>query len=171
MNNNNTPFEPYIMVKDIVDENFQDYRKASMFIATVRCDFKCLKELGLACEICQNSKVSLMPTKKIFISEVFRRYMNNPLTSAVVIGGLEPMLQFEEILDLVSYFRNHNCNDEFVIYTGYYPEEIAKKVQLLKRFKNIIIKYGRFIPNSSSIFDNVLGVALNSENQHAVKIS
>lgn len=163
--------ESYITVKEIVDENFQDYKKASMFIATIKCDFKCLVERGLDCGICQNSKTAKLPNKKILISDVFKRYCLNPLTHAIVIGGLEPMLQFEEILNLVSYFRENGCDDDFVIYTGYYAEEISQKVSLLKRFKNIIIKYGRFIPDSNSIFDEVLGVTLNSENQHAVKIS
>ena len=81
------------------------------------------------------------------------------------------MLQFEEILNLVSYFRKNNCRDDFVIYTGYYETEVADKVSLLQNFNNIIIKYGRFIPDSNSVFDNVLGINLNSENQHAVKIS
>lgn len=161
----------YITVKEIVDENFQDYKKASMFIATIKCDFKCLVEKGLDCGICQNSKTAGLPDKKILISDVFTRYCSNPLTHAVVIGGLEPMLQFEEILNLISYFRENGCDDDFVIYTGYYTEEISQKVSLLKRFKNIIIKYGRFIPDSVSVFDNVLGVTLNSKNQHAVKIS
>lgn len=161
----------YFSVKEIVDENFQDYKKASMFIATIKCDFKCLTEKGLDCSICQNSKTAKLPDKKVLISDIFKRYVSNPLTSAIVIGGLEPMLQFEEILELISYFRNKNCTDDFVIYTGYYPEEISKKVQLLSGFDNIIIKYGRFIPSSNSIFDDVLGVTLNSENQHAVKIS
>lgn len=163
--------ENYITVKEIVDENFQDYKKASMFIATIKCDFKCLVERGLDCSICQNSKTAKLPNKKILISDVFRRYVSNPLTYAVVIGGLEPMLQFEEILNLVSYFRENGCDDDFVIYTGYYSEEISQKVALLKCFKNIIIKYGRFIPDSNSVFDEVLGVTLNSENQRAVRIS
>ena len=163
--------EKYLTVKELVDENFQDYKKASMFIATVRCDFKCLIEQGLDCEICQNSKTAKLPNKKILISDVFKRYISNPLTGAVVVGGLEPMLQFDEIFNLVSYFRENGCDDDFVVYTGYYAEEISQKVALLKGFKNIIIKYGRFIPDSNSVFDNVLGVTLNSENQHAEKIS
>lgn len=167
--NTNSPL--YINVKEIVDENFQDYKKASMFIATVKCDFKCLKEKGLDFSICQNSKTANLPNKKVLITDVFNRYINNPLTSAIVVGGLEPMLQFEEILNLVSYFRKNNCSDDFVIYTGYYADEISAKVNLLQDFNNIIIKYGRFIPNSNSVFDSVLGINLNSENQHAVKIS
>ena len=171
MNTNSPLNNEYISVKEIMDENFQDYKKASMFIATIKCDFKCLKEKGLDISICQNSKIANLPNKKVLISDIFNRYINNPLTSAVVVGGLEPMLQFKEILNLISYFRKKNCSDDFVIYTGYYTEEISDKLKLLQNFNNIIIKYGRFIPDSNPIFDNVLGVNLNSENQHAVKIS
>ncbi len=160
-----------VTVKEIVDENFQDYKKSSMFIATSKCDFKCLTELGLDCSICQNMKISTMPNKTILISDIFKRYKSNPLTSSIVIGGLEPMLQFDEILELVSYFRKLKCNDDFVIYTGYYENEIKDEIQLISKFENIIIKYGRFIPNSKPIYDSVLGVTLSSENQHAVKIS
>lgn len=160
-----------VTVKEIVDENFQDYKKSSMFIATSKCDFKCLTELGLDCSICQNMKISTMPNKTILISDIFKRYKSNPLTSSIVIGGLEPMLQFDEILELVSYFRKLKCNDDFVIYTGYYENEIKNEIQLISKFENIIIKYGRFIPNSKPIYDSVLGVTLSSENQHAMKIS
>ncbi len=160
-----------INVKDISDENFQDYIKPSMFIACVKCDFKCLKELNLSPDICQNMKISLMPDKKIPIPQIFKWYKSNPLTTAVVLGGLEPMLQFDEILNLICYFRSNKCSDDFVIYTGYYPEEIKKEVQKLKKFDNIIIKYGRFIPDSKSKFDEILGITLSSENQFAVKIS
>ncbi len=167
----NLDIKSIIKVKEIVDENFQDYKKSAMFIATVKCDFKCLKELNLDCNICQNSKTSKMPNKEVLISDVFKRYINNPLTHSIVVGGLEPMLQFDEIYSLVSYFRQYGCTDDFVIYTGYYPEEISEKVQLLKRFDNIIIKYGRFVPNSSSRHDDVLGINLSSDNQYAIKIS
>lgn len=171
MSINLEPFGDYISVKDINDENFQDYKKASMFIATTKCDFKCLKELNLPLEICQNSKVALMPNKKILTSKIFEKYVLNPLTNAIVVGGLEPMLQFDEILCLIKYFREHGCHDDFVIYTGYYEHEIKKQVQILEKFDNIIIKYGRFVPDSKPIFDNVLGIVLNSDNQYAVKIS
>ena len=46
-------------------------------------------------------------------------------------------------------------------------EEILEKINLLSHYKNIIIKYGRFIPNSESIFDDILGVKLISSNQYA----
>lgn len=160
-----------VTLKEIVDENFQDYKKSSMFLASSKCDFKCLKELGLDCSVCQNMEISKMPDKNLFISNIFTRYKSNPITNAVVIGGLEPMLQFDEFFELISFFRKNQCHDDFVIYTGYYENEIKKEVQKLKNFDNIIIKYGRFIPNSKPLFDEILGITLSSENQHAVKIS
>lgn len=160
-----------IKIKQVIDENFQDYKKAAMFISASSCDFKCLKEINLDCGICQNSKFSLEPDIKISVQDIFKRYKENKIISAVVIGGLEPFLQFEEFLSLVKYFRENGCYDDFVIYTGYYPDEIKKEIEKLKNFKNIIVKFGRYIPNSKEKFDEVLGIMLSSENQFAQKIS
>lgn len=160
-----------IRVKDVIDENFQDYRKPSMFIGSVACDFKCLRELDMDIGICHNMKISRMPNKNISVENIYGRYISNPLTQAVVVGGLEPFLQFDELYNLIYYFRELDCHDDFVIYTGYYENEIQNQIEKLKRFDNIIIKYGRFVPNSVSKYDKVLGVNLSSENQHAEKIS
>ena len=161
----------FITVKSIVDENFQDYKKTSMFIAFPKCDFKCFKELGLEILGCQNYEILKMPDIKIKIDKVFERYVKNPITEAVILGGLEPFFNFDEVYNLISYFRQKNCNDDFVIYTGYYPNEVENYVEKLKKFKNIIIKFGRFIPKSASVFDKILGVKLASKNQFAEKIS
>ena len=161
----------FITVKSIVDENFQDYKKASMFIAFPKCDFKCFKELGLEISSCQNYEILKMPDIKIKIDKVFERYVKNPITEAVILGGLEPFFNFDEVYNLISYFRQKNCNDDFVIYTGYYPNEVENYVEKFKKFKNIIIKFGRFIPKSASIFDKILGVKLASKNQFTEKIS
>ena len=161
----------FITVKSIVDENFQDYKKASMFIAFPKCDFKCFKELGLEISSCQNYEILKMPDIKIKIDKVFERYVKNPITEAVILGGLEPFFNFDEVYNLISYFRQKNCNDDFVIYTGYYPNEVENYIEKFKKFKNIIIKFGRFIPKSASIFDKILGVKLASKNQFTEKIS
>ena len=160
-----------IRIKEIVDENFQDYKKPSMFISAISCDFKCLKELNMNIEICQNMKACSLPNKCMKIEDVYKRYIVNPLTQSIIIGGLEPMLQFKEIFNLIDYFRKSECLDDFVIYTGYYPAELKEEIKLLKKFNNIIIKYGRFIPNSKLKFDRILGVNLSSENQYAEKVS
>lgn len=163
--------ENSITVKEIIDENFQDYKKAAMFISAAKCDFKCLKEQNLDCGLCQNSRTTDKPDVKISFEKIFKRYKNNLITSAVVIGGLEPFLQFEEVFGLIKYFRNQACSDDFVIYTGYRPEEVGEKIKKLKDFENIIIKFGRFIPDSTEKFDEILGVTLCSENQYGEKIS
>lgn len=171
MKDDKSSYTEFMLVKDIVDENFQDYKRASMFISAVSCDFKCMKELKVDIGICQNMRIVRLPDKRISISNIYRRYMSNPITNSVVIGGLEPMLQFKEVLSLIHYFRIQGCNDDFVIYTGYYPYEIEDKVKELKSFNNIIIKYGRFMPDLDSRYDNILGISLSSKNQHAEKIS
>ena len=48
---------------------------------------------------------------------------------------------------------------------------IINKVCLLSNYKNIIIKYGRYITNQEKHYDEVLGVYLASENQYAERIS
>ena len=159
-----------IKIKDIVDENFQDYKKSSMMIATEKCDFKCFKELGLSADICQNMSIMKKRSMDVSFELILRRYKLNPITKAIVIGGLEPMLQFEEVYGLIKYFRKNGCEDDFVIYTGYYKEEISEKILKLKIFNNIIIKFGRFIPNCEKIYDKVLGIYLSSNNQYAEKI-
>ena len=81
------------------------------------------------------------------------------------------MLQFEEVKSLIKKFRDNGCNDEFVIYTGYNKNEISSQIEVLKQFKNIIVKFGRFVPGQEKHFDDVLGVYLASPNQRAERIS
>ena len=131
----------FITVKSIVDENFQDYKKTSMFIAFPKCDFKCFKELGLEILGCQNYEILKMPDIKIKIDKVFERYVKNPITEAVILGGLEPFFNFDEVYNLISYFRQKNCNDDFVIYTGYYPNEVENYVEKLKKFKKNLLLF------------------------------
>lgn len=160
-----------MLVKDIIDEDFTNYKLPSMFVATCFCTWKCCRENGIDTSICHNSPTASMPNIEIPTDEIFRRYSQNPITSAVVLGGLEPMLQFDEVIDLIRTFRENGCNDFFCVYTGYNNEEIQDKIDVLKHFKNIVIKTGRFIPNQNPHYDPVLGVNLISDNQFAEQIS
>lgn len=159
-----------ITLKDIVDENFQDYKKTSMFIATCKCNWKCCTDCGCDITMCQNSSIAKQPNITLNNKEIVKRYMNNPITSAIVIGGLEPFDQYEELYFLIRDFRKET-DDDIVIYSGYRIEEIFEEVSSLKVFNNIIIKFGRYIPNSTPKYDEVLGVTLASQNQYAKKIS
>lgn len=142
-----------------------------MFIGCISCDWKCCNEQSLPNTICQNSKLKSMPEINMPVDEIFHRYIENDITKCIVIGGLEPMLQFDELVELIDYFRKNKNNDEFVIYTGYYPEEIQDKISHLQLYNNIVIKFGRYIKDSKPRFDYILGVNLASDNQYAKKIS
>ena len=157
-------------LKFIKDEDFVNYRKASMFLGTITCSFKCCRELNLPCTICQNEPWFKQPIVDKDNAEIVKRFITNPFTTAVVIGGLEPLDQFEELFDLIKEFRKYT-NDDIAVYSGYREDEIQDKISQLKQFPNIILKVGRYIPNAPSRYDPILGVTLASDNQYAIKIS
>lgn len=159
-----------IRLKGIVAEDFVNYKKPSLFLISSICNWKCCKEANIPITICQNNPLIDKPTKEFSIESIYTLYMNNYITKAIVIGGLEPFMQFDEFISLIDYFRKYT-DDDIVIYTGYYEEEIKDKIELLKQFPNIIIKYGRYVPNNSPHYDEILGVNLISDNQYAEKIS
>lgn len=158
-------------IKDIQDENFQDYKKTAMFICTNTCNWKCCIEANIPENVCQNNKIALQKTVDASPDYLYLRYKHNPITNAIIFGGLEPLLQIQELCEVIKYFRENNCNDDIVIYTGYYPEEVTQEIEQLKQFNNIIIKFGRYIPNRESKYDEVLGITLVSDNQFGVQIS
>lgn len=158
-----------MLIKGLVDEDFTNYKNPSMFIITPTCSFKCDKECGRA--VCQNSPLATIGVINIDTSYITKQYLNNPITSSVVFGGLEPFDTFDELLNFCKKFRKE-CSDDIVIYTGYEQAEINNLVQILKEQvrTNLIIKFGRFIPNQQPHYDEVLGVNLASDNQRGVKI-
>lgn len=157
-------------LKNILDEDFVNYKKPSMYLAFPYCTFKCEKDCGIRC--CQNSKLALAKNFEVSIETIIKRYLSNPISKAVVCCGLEPLDSYDDIISLLMKLRfEYNCDDDFVIYTGYKKEEILDKVEQLSAFKNVIIKFGRFIPNAEPRFDDILRVKLASSNQYAEKIS
>lgn len=157
-------------VKAIVDEDFVNYKKPSMFIGTAICDWKCCKEVGVGNSMCQNSVLARQKNIEISVDEIFHRYTSNPITQSIVFAGLEPMLQFDDVLEVIKHFRNNRNNDDIVIYTGYYDNEIPEQIKQLQHFTNIIIKFGRYLHKNQSKYDELLGVTLASSNQYGEKI-
>lgn len=158
-----------MIIKGLIDEDFVNYKVPSMFIITSKCSFKCEKESGVRC--CQNSSLAKKRGMAIENEDLIERYINNPITHAIVFGGLEPFDQFTEVFDIIATLRlTYNNDDDVVIYTGYIEEEVEKKIEALSIFDNIIVKFGRYIPNQESHFDEVLGVKLSSPNQYAVRL-
>lgn len=164
-------------LKFLVDEDIANYKKTAMFIGFPSCTWKCDKMN------CQNSDLATLSDIQIDKEVLCQRYLQNPLTHAIVCGGLEP---FDSELDLVSFIdclRNkYECLDDIVIYTGYTEEELTNGIRAndnsntvhsnifksIIAFPNIIIKYGRYIPNQTPHYDNLLGVELASNNQYAL---
>lgn len=155
-------------IKQLLDEDFCNYKLASMFIGFPTCTFKCEKDCGK--KICQNSALATAPDVEISTDEIVKRYTANNLTSAIVCGGLEPFDSWDDLYLLIKEFR-HYTQDDIVIFTGYDEKEILQQTLVLSKFPNIIIKFGRYIPNQKKHYDNILGVKLASDNQYALRIS
>jgi organic radical activating enzyme len=171
-----------MIIKELRDEDFVNYKKPSMFIAFPSCNWKCEKECGM--RVCQNSTLATSPNIEIDEDKLVERYLSNPITSAIVIGGLEPFDSARALVNLVNAIRR-KTDDDIVIYTGYTEDEV-KRMEYTVRYSwgkqnyshfgyiakhpNIIIKFGRFVPNQQPHYDEVLGVELASDNQYARRI-
>lgn len=155
-------------IKGIIDEDFVNYKKPSMFINTSSCNFKCDKECGKP--VCQNSELAKAPTIEIDDEEIIQRYITNPITEAIIFGGLEPFDDFNDLFAFIADFRDYS-KDDIIIYTGYYPEEVPSYLEILSNnYNNIIIKFGRFIPDKPHKYDKLLGVELASDNQFTKRL-
>lgn len=132
------------------------------------CSLKCDKECGEA--VCYNSPLLREPIVEVNPVVLAARYMINPLTEAIVCIGMEPFDSWEDLKALVAAMRDRT-NDDIVIYTGYYDYEIPEQIAWLKKYQNIVIKFGRYVPHQKSKYSEILGVTLASPNQYAIRIS
>ncbi len=157
-----------MIIKTVVDEDFSNYKKPSMLIGMPYCTFKCDKECGQ--QVCQNSALATTPNIEVNPMDLIARYENNNLTQAVVFGGLESFDSWADLYNFIFLFRSVS-DDDVVVYNEYTKCEITDKLKQLKQFPNIIIKFGRYIPNQQPHYDEVLGVDLASDNQYSERIS
>lgn len=157
--------------KNIMFDDVVNYKETSMFIGTCFCDWKCCKEIGADICLCQNSPAYCLKIKEIDNEKLVRKYLKLGTMHAVVLGGFEPMWNntWEETLEFLKCFREATL-DTIVIYTGYHEDEVKDKVEQLKELGNVIVKFGRYRPNQQPHHDDVLGVDLANDEQHAVKI-
>ena len=151
-------------IRGLNDYDIVNYKKPTLFIAFPYCSFKCDSDFGL--KICQNSELIKEPIIDVTHDYIFNLYDTNPLTKGIICGGLEPFDSFNSLKEFIADFRK-NHSDLIIIYTGYRELEIHSKVEQLKNFGNLIIKFGRYIPNSQPRNDEILGVILASDNQYA----
>lgn len=160
-----------MLIKGIIDEDFVNYKKPAMVIEFPYCDFKCDKECGKP--ICQNGSLIKIPNIKIEEGYIIEKYLKNPITEAIVCQGLEPLDTMVMLFLFIKKFREFS-DDDIVIYTGYNKEEKRPQdlIEFIKRnqYRNIVIKYGRYIPDQTPHYDEVLGVNLASDNQYAERL-
>lgn len=166
-----------MVVKNIVDEDFVNYKKPAMFIGFPSCSFKCDKECGKP--VCQNGALASAQNIDINTGYLIERFLKNPISQAIVCGGLEPFDSLNALIALHFYLRRHEKAknapaSDFVIYTGYTEDELWNMCpDVLSSFHKdgrVIIKYGRYRPNQQPHFDDVLGVMLSSDNQYATYV-
>lgn len=154
----------------ILFEDFVNYKVPSMTLAFPYCTMKCNKEYGQC--ICQNDKLKEYEIKKYDIDKIIRNYIKDDITNSIVMQGLEPLDSFDEVIEFIDRLRNvYDIQDDVVIYTGYNKDEIEDKVERLRQYSNIIVKFGRYIPNQEKHLDSILGINLASDNQYAERIS
>lgn len=151
-------------LKTVIEEDFSNYKKPSMLLCFPSCTFKCDLECGE--HVCQNSEWAKQEDMDFNPMLLVNKYMKNPITSALVCGGLEPMDSFEDLKTICRKFREYT-KDDIVIYTGYMECEIYDEINELREFAPVIVKFGRYIPYQDGYFDEVLGVDLASHNQYA----
>ena len=151
-------------IKGLISEDLVNYKKPSMTIIFPYCTFKCGEGY------CQNSELAKAPIIEMNVNNLVDRYINNPITEAVVMQGLEPFDSWNDLKSFIHELREY-CNDDIVIYTGYDKNEIIEKINELSKYTNIIVKFGRYIPNQEKHFDDLLEVYLASNNQYSEKIS
>lgn len=158
-------------VLKIVDERLSDYRMPMLMLVATSCDWKCSKDAHFPATLCQNHQWKDVEAFDVTPQNVYAAFVKNPITCGLLFGGLEPFLQFDEMLDVIRYFRQQTIAAPIVIYTGYREDEVADKIAILSNFQNLIVKFGRFIPRQVPHMDPVLGVKLASDNQYAKIIS
>lgn len=156
-----------ITIKGIVEEDFTQYKECSMVVMFPNCSFKC--ELEAGCKMCQNSELVNSKNIKVSTQRIIDRFMNNPISKALVLSGLEPFDSYADMINLIQDFRKQ-CANRIVIYSGYTKDELSDRIPILHDLGDVVIKYGRYIPNQCRHFDECLGVHLASDNQYAENV-
>lgn len=152
-------------IKNIYYNDFINFGgHCSLTVAMPYCSFKCGKEL------CQNSSLAKAEIFDIPSEKIIQKFLQSEIMDAIVFQGLEPFDSWEEMLEFIILFRKKSFAP-VVIYTGYNREEISDdKITKLKELSNIIIKFGRYIPNQEAHYDSILKVKLVSDNQYAIEV-
>lgn len=159
-----------MIIKSIIDEVFSDYSKISMLLVMPKCTTRCWEKLNISPTICQNNHLHKEPNINIDNKDIIKRYLDNPLTKAIIFGGLDSWDSLDEIIEFIKEFRQYS-QDDCVLYTGRDYDVIEKELYRFKGLGNVYIKYGHYNPNLKPIIDDLTGVSLISENQKFIKVN
>ena len=157
-------------LNNLSEEDFVNYKKPGTFLGFPYCSGKCNPKDDLP--ICQNQHLHTAKLIDISVPEILHRFETNPISEALICGGLEPFDSFADLLSLCIAFRKKYKIRPYpiIIYTGYYPHEIKEQICALKNLDEVIVKFGRYIPGHQPHLDPYLGVDLASDNQYAVPL-
>ena len=160
-------------VKNVIYEDYINYKRPAMFIASPMCDFKCCPEEH---KLCHNNPLINGKTIEVDTEELVNKFLHNKLTEAVIFSGLEPLYDNETISEMKEFIRllreKEDTKHMVVIYTGYTEDEAKEKNSDLFNnplYRPMVVKFGRFKVNEVSYFNDVLGVTLSSSNQYAIE--
>ena len=155
----------------INDTDFVNYKEPTFNIAAgISCTFKCCPQNP---ELCINHSLNPSTVINHSILKLIERYDAQDISKTITFQGLESLDNIKQILWFIYAFRK-NHKDTIIVWTGYTKEECEDFIYLIKdkmHFPNIIMKFGRYIPDQQPHYDPVLGVNLASDNQYAEKIS
>lgn len=157
---------------DINDSDLLNYKEPTFMIYSgISCTFKC--DIENKSDLCQNIKLVNEKIIHYDIDKCIARYDAQSISHTISFQGLEPLDNLKQLLWFIHYFRKEH-DDTIIIWTGYTKDECEDLVYLIQNkmnWENIIIKYGRFIPNQQPHYDEVLEIKLASDNQYAERIS
>lgn len=156
-------------LKGIIDTDYVQYYKPCMTLMFPKCSFKCDKESGR--QICINNRLTQSPNIEINVYTIIERYLSNDMVDTLCCAGLEPFDSPAELNRLLSLLRFCECDDDVLIFTGYTEDEVNEQFKWIYAHKNIIIKFGRFLPETPAVFDDLLQKKLASRNQYAKRIT
>lgn len=134
-----------------------------MLLVADKCTWKC--------EGCQNKHLALLESQIFPDEEILKRFCNNPLTSAIVIGGLEPFEQLQELVIFIGEATKAGLDIPIIIYTGFEIDDFdlywSGFEPVAKSYLGpVIVKFGKYVAGSESYFNKDLGVTLISNNQY-----
>lgn len=159
-------------VFNINECDFVNYKEPTFIIYSgISCTFKCNTDSKI--NFCQNYDLLNQKVVNYGIKECIKKYASQNFVHTITFQGLEPLDNLKQLLWFIYYFRQA-YKDKIIIWTGYTKEECEDLIYLIKEkmsWNNIIIKFGRFVPNKESHYDEVLGIKLASPNQYAERIS